>query len=168
MELSGQESVVRNFMYASFVPSLHKILKNANPAQYERWNGNACRQTAIFAHHFLENLLPNYEWTAWDGDFSDIVHGQRRKYNHAWNYGVDKANNKGLLVDLSRVNKERLFIPVKANKYPKDHPEYKDMRLISKEKMNIEQRMQEYEYYTYLKGPDLLEKLVTEVQKDLR
>lgn len=167
MELSTREVIVKNYMYNKFVPALHHILQTANPIQYVRWNGNACRQTAVFGHHFLEKFLPDYTWSAWDGDFSDIYNGKRVKYNHAWNYGVDKKNNKALLVDLSRVNKERLFIPVKANKYPKNHPEYKDMMLIKKVKMNVDQRMDELEYYTALQGPDFLEKLHKQIEKGL-
>jgi hypothetical protein len=167
MELTTHEQAIKAFMYNVFVPSLHNILKDANPQAYKQWGGNACRQTAIFGHHFLSGLLPDYEWTVWDGDFSDKLRGQRVQYNHAWNYGVDKKNNKALLVDLSRVNKERLFIPVKANKYPKNHEEYKDMKLIRKEKMDVAKRMTEPEYYTMLDSVVLLNKLDKIIMKKL-
>lgn len=167
MQLTEQENLTKVFMENRFVPTLHNILSNANPEEYKRWGGNACRQTAIMGVHFLREFLPSYEWTAYDGDFSDIVQGVPRQYNHAWIHGIDKKNKRGLLVDLSRVDRERLFIPVKENKYPKNHPAYKHMKLIRKEKIDIEKQMQDHEYYTMLPGKELLDKLIIESTKGL-
>jgi hypothetical protein len=167
MELNEQEKVAKLFMENRFTPTLHNLLSTANPEAYKKWGGNACRQTAIMGVHFLKEFLPSYEWTAWDGDFSDIVGGIPRKYNHAWIHGIDKKNKRGLLVDLSRVDRERLFIPVKENKYPRNHPEYKNMKLIRKEKIDIEKNMLDQEYYTMLRGHDLLEKLIIDSTKGL-
>jgi hypothetical protein len=160
MELTSKEEQVKDYMFNVFTPALHHLVSTSNPKEYERWNGNTCRQTAVFGIYFLEELLPEYEWTAWDGDFSDIYMGQNVQYNHAWLHGVDKANRRGLLVDLSRVNKERLFIPVTENKFPRKHPEYKDMKLIRKERIDIGERMSEYEYFTNLQGEEFIKALL--------
>lgn len=159
MGLTPREEDVRDFMFDEFVPALHDLVSECNPTEYMRWNGNTCRQTAVFGYYYLTKLLPEYEWTAWDGEFSDIYMGHKVHYNHAWLHGINREMGKGLLVDLSRVDRERLFISVKENKYPKNHPEYKDMRLIRKEKMDIEKRMMECEYYTGMQGEEFIESL---------
>ncbi|MGV4321265.1 hypothetical protein [Bacillus mojavensis] len=163
MELTQNEQKVKDFMFNKFIPALHRLVSTSDPIKYQTWNGNTCRQSAVFGLVYLRKLLPEYEWTAWDGDFSDIYRGKRVEYNHAWIHGVDKKNNKGLLVDLSRVDRERLFLPVKANKYPKNHPEYKSMKLIRKKKINIEDRLNEEEFYTNLKGDEFIKKLNLDV-----
>ncbi|KZR57526.1 hypothetical protein [Pseudobacillus badius] len=147
MCLTAKEKQVKAIMEGAFIPSLHHVLSTSSPDKYTRWGGNACRQTAIFGTKILQQLLPEYKWTAWDGYFSDRINGQFVKYNHAWIYGYN-GSDRGLLVDLSRNHHERLFVPVKANKYPKDHPSYKQMRLIRKEQMNIEEGLNTVEYYT--------------------
>ena len=167
MELDKDETLVKNFMFEKFIPALHKLLREASPGKYAMWNGNTCRQSAVFGTKFLETFLPNYKWTAWDGNFSDMKHGQQVKYNHAWINGINKEERKGLLVDLSRIDRERLFIPVLENKYPKDHPEYKDMRIINKERMDLEQCMSETEYYTNLPGNALLSLLNLSLIEDM-
>lgn len=165
MELNQKELMAKNLMENLFVPTLHDILQKANPQAYKQWGGNACRQTAIFGAVILRELLPDYTWTVWDGDFSDIVRDQKVKYNHAWIHGVNKKERKGLLVDLSRLHHERLFIPVIENKYPKKHPSYEHMRLIRKEQMNIEERLNEIEYYTEKPSNELLNILLIEMNK---
>lgn len=166
MELTQRETIAKDFMFNSFIPALHDLVSEYNPHKYQEWNGNTCRQTAVFGTYFLNKLLPEYEWTAWDGDFSDIYRGHRVKYNHSWIHGLNKEDGRGLLVDLSRVDRERLFLPVKENKYPKNHLEYQNMKLIKKEKMDIEERMQEYEYYTSLQGDDFIRELVDRMMKE--
>ncbi|MCP8973128.1 hypothetical protein NMK43_08470 [Bacillus licheniformis] len=165
MKLNQKERMTKNLMENLFVPVLHNILQRANPQAYKQWGGNACRQTAIFGAVILRELLPEYTWTVWDGYFSDIVNGQKVKYDHAWIHGVNKKEHKGLLVDLSRIHHERLFLLVKKNKYPKKHPSYENMRLISKEKINIEESLNELEYYTEKPGYELLSIILTEMDK---
>ncbi|WP_144472966.1 hypothetical protein [Bacillus pumilus] len=159
IELTNKEILTKTIMENIFVPIIHKIFEEASPLEYRMWRSNACRQTAIFGKKILEELLPEYDWTAWDGNFSDIIDGKRVKYNHAWIHGINKEKSKGLLVDLSRNHHERLFIPVEKNSYPKKHESYKHMRVISKERLDVETLLCEEEYYTKMKGRDLLEKI---------
>jgi len=165
MTLTDKEKQVKALMEGSFVPALHKVLSNANPKEYQRWNGNACRQTAILGVQLLRQFLPNYEWTVWDGDFSDILEGRKVKYNHAWVHGVDKQAKKGLLVDLSRNHHERLFIEVSENKYPRNNPTYKHMRLINKIRIDDLKEMQDLEYFTALPSMQVLAQVIIEMQK---
>ncbi|WNW25099.1 hypothetical protein RS399_04070 [Bacillus inaquosorum] len=166
MKLNQIELLTKNLMENLFVPTLHNILQKANPQAYKKWGGNACRQTAIFGAAILRHLLPEYTWTVWDGDFSDIVNGKKVKYNHAWIHGVNKKERKGLLIDLSRLYHERLFLPVTKNKYPKKHPSYQHMRLIRKKPMDIEECLNDIEYYTGKSGHELLSIILTEMDKE--
>ncbi|MGG1263797.1 hypothetical protein [Brevibacillus laterosporus] len=168
MELTFREEVAKSFMEERFLPALHKLISTINPKEYEKWGGNACRQTAIFGSLYLERLLPEYTWSMWDGIFNDIVNDRKVTYNHAWLYGVNKENGKRLLVDLSRVHHERLFIVVTGNRYPKDHPSYKDMVEISRKKLNARELMKLPEYYTDLKVGEFLTKLEAFMAEDAK
>ena len=154
--VTDREILVRNFMVNNFIPALHSILEEANPFQYQKWGGNACRQTAIFGVKFLEKLLPSYKWEAWDGNFDDIVHGRAVKYNHAWIYGEEKSTGKKLLIDLSRNLHERLFLFVDVNDYPRDYPTYKHMIEINREQLDVKDCMNDLEYYTNSRSQKVL------------
>lgn len=161
--LNNNEIYAKMYMFKVFIPSLHKLLQDKNPKEYEKWGGNCCRQSAIFGAYILNELLPEYEWTVWDGEMDDIVNGKEVSYNHAWILG--KGNGKRLLVDLARSYRERLFIEVKSNGYPKDHPEYIHMVVKSRTKIDWESEIKnEREYYTGYTGKEFYEKLL-EVSK---
>jgi hypothetical protein len=155
--VTNREILTKNFMVNNFIPTLHSTLEESNPFQYQKWGGNACRQTAIFGVKFLEKLLPTYKWEAWDGIFDDIVRGKKVNYNHAWIYGEEQSTGKKLLVDLSRNLHERLFLFVEENDYPRDYPTYKNMIEINRQKIDIKDCMNDLEYYTSLRSQKLLQ-----------
>jgi hypothetical protein len=157
--LQPKEQFAKVYMEEKFVPALHKLLSEANPSEYKKWGGNACRQTAIFGTILLQTLLPEYDWSAWDGIFDDIVYDKPVRYNHAWILGKHKEGGQRLLVDLSRLHHERLFMFVDANRYPKDHPSYEHMKEVSREKINVIESLKDIEYYTKLHAPEFLVKL---------
>lgn len=159
MELNSQEQAAKEYIEYKFVPVLHEFLKSRNPKEYRRWGGNACKQTAIFGSLFLNELLPNYKWSVWEGLFKDIVKGREVTYNHAWIYGVDRQAGRRLLVDASRNHHERLFIVVGGNKYPKDHPSYLYMEEIERHKLDIQEALKDKEYYTFLDTLDFLSQI---------
>jgi hypothetical protein len=163
--LTAKEGTVKEIMEERFIPALHSFLERSNPAEYKKWQGNACRQTAVFAVPILEALLPDYKWTAWDGDFEDIVYGREVTYNHAWVYGVNRKEGRRLLVDLSRIHHERLFIEVDSNKYPKDHPSYIHMKELRRKEMDVQEMLDDTEYYSRKPSRDILEYLVEEMGK---
>lgn len=150
MALTDKEFKVKIIMEELFLPALHKLVSEANPKAYKQWGGNACRQSAFFGRKLLSNLLPEYKWTVWDGDFDDILDGKPIHYNHAWIYGVDKESGRRLLVDLARQHHERLFIEVSGNRYPKDHPSYQHMKEVRREKVNLDEWEQSPEFYTQM------------------
>jgi hypothetical protein len=149
-ELTNEEQRVKVVMEGMFIPALHDVLKKANPAEYDKWKGNACRQTAVFGTWYLRHVLPRYTWTAWDGLFDDIVYGKQVQYNHAWIIGRLAAGNLRVLVDMSRQHHERLFIPVESNAYPKNHPEYLNTKILERYPIDMQTSMSEDEYYTKL------------------
>lgn len=157
--VTEREKYVKNFMEREFVPVLHDLLKNANPLEYQKWGGNACRQTAIFGVKFLEKLLPTYSWEAWDGNFDDVVGSKKVQYNHAWIYGVEESTGKKLLIDLSRLYHERLFLFVEDNQYPKEHASYINMIELNRAKLDIKDCMKDHEYYTMERSVKVLEDL---------
>lgn len=157
IKVTQREIKTRDFMVNTFIPALHSLLKDGDQVQYLKWGGNACRQTAIFGVKFLEKLLPTYQWEAWDGVFDDIVMGKPVKYNHAWIYGEEKSTGKKLLVDLSRNLHERLYLYVGLNDYPREHPSYKHMIEIHREKLDVKSSMKDHEFYTGLKSTRLLQ-----------
>lgn len=159
LEVTVREVAVKEYMEKIFVPALHSLLKQGNPMAYQQWGGNACRQTAIFGVKFLEKLLPSYKWEAWDGNFNDIVRGKNVHYNHAWIFGVEESTGKKLLVDLSRIHHERLFLFVEENKYPNEHPSYKNMIEMNRSKMDIKDCMNDLEFYTSQRSTKLLQEL---------
>lgn len=158
--LTAREEEVKRIMEERFIPALHDFLERSNPSEYKKWQGNACRQTAVLAVPILEALLPEYKWTAWDGDFEDIVYGQKRTYNHAWVYGVNRKEGRRLLVDLSRIHHERLFMLVSSNKYPKDHPSYVNMVELRRQPLDVQEKLGEVEYYSRKPGRAILEYLI--------
>jgi hypothetical protein len=164
--MTNQELIVKYYMEEKFLPALHKLVSTANPAMYKKWGGNACRQTALFGKLFLDKLLPQYSWAVWDGIFEEDVKGKLKRYNHAWVYGVDKDSGKRLLVDLARQYKERLFIEVTANRYPKDHPEYVNMKELSREKADVADWLNSPEFYTSLNCDDFIAKLVEIIESE--
>lgn len=159
MSLTITELSAKNYMEQKFLPALHKLVSEANPSEYKKWGGNACRQTAIFGYLYMQQLLPNYQWSAWDGIFDDVVYDKPVKYNHAWLYGVDKESGRRLLVDMARLHHERLFIKVTGNRYPKDHPSYLNMVEVSREKIDVAENLATIEYYTGLDSETFLQKL---------
>lgn len=153
--LTTKEQRARQFMEERFLPALHAMLETADPQKYAAYGGNACRQTAILGMHFLNVLLPEYKWRAWEGEFDDIILGQPCQYDHAWLYGVGPGKRR-LLVDLARKVQERLFMVVTANTYPKDHPEYIHMQERKRTKIDVDQRLKQREWYTRGTAGDLL------------
>lgn len=164
--LTPNEMKAKKYLFDFFIPTLHDLIETANPEAYLKWNRNTCRQSAVFGCHFLNKLLPEYEWTAWDGNFEDVYLGRKVKYNHAWIYGSHKTRDKHLLVDLSVVNKERLFIERPENTYPKDHPEYEHMIEVDRKQLDYRKMIEnEIEYYTQLSGPQVVHCLELGIQE---
>lgn len=156
MTLNLRETSVKNLMFNLFTPALNFYLQTHNPEEYAIWQGNCCRQTAILGAMVLKVALPEYKWTAWDGDFDDVLMGKRVAYNHAWIFGINKKTGRALLVDLARLHKERLFVLTRTNAYPHNHPEYKNQVEIRRVQLDLQESMKGTEYYTGLPSKQVL------------
>lgn len=168
LKLIDREQFVKDFMNERFIPALADTFNRASPEKFEYFGGNFCRQSAIIGTVFLQDLLPEYEWVAWEGEFDDIVLGDRRQYEHAWIYGKNRISDKRrILVDLTRKHQERLFIISRKNAYPNNHPEYLHTKIITKKQIDIQDALQTREFYTNLTGERLVQKIarVTNVDK---
>jgi hypothetical protein len=166
-ELTQDEAQVKNILEEVFVPALHHVLKTAAPEKYEKWSHNCCRQTAIFGTMLLKALLFDYEITPYEAVFEDIEDGREVTYEHAWIFA--KKNGRRLLIDMARNNREKLFVVVSSNGYPKDHPQYKDMKEISRKPLDFKHHMRETEFYTKKPSLDVLEMIIkrmSEISKD--
>ena len=71
-------------------------------AEYLKWQGNACRQTAMFVAEFLGAQYPGSIVSLYDGLFRDDYNGE---HEHAYVFvKFDKDDDTGLLVDVARVS----------------------------------------------------------------
>lgn len=165
--LTKKEEELKQYLFNVFVPTLHEMIKDYDIEKYNKWNGNLCRQTAFAGTVFLNGAMPEYEWQAWEGTFDDVYQGKPCRYEHAWIFGKNKDNGKRLFLDLSNNVKERLFIETKVNGYPKDSDEHKDMKCISRTRLDIEEMMKQKEYNTSLTGPEFMKELMARLVKKL-
>lgn len=155
--LSPEEYKAKQLLVNAFLPALHQYLKRHNLEEYNSWQGNACRQTAIIGARFCLDLLQGYRIQVFEGVFIDIVRGVPVAYDHAWIYA--KKDGRKLLIDLARNYRERLFIEVSINQYPKDHPEYQYQKEVSRKELDWEQMLCETEYYTKETGEAIYQAL---------
>lgn len=138
-------------MQEIFKPSLKQVLFLANPTEFERWQGNHCRQSALIGAYVLNRLAPQYKWAVWDGEFDDIIYGKPYRYRHAWIYGESLNGDKDIFVDLSRQHHQCLFVEVTENKYP-DGYGYDDMKELKREQIDWQNFIAQPEYYTNVSG----------------
>lgn len=50
--LTKQELIAKDIMTNFIIPALNELIQEKNPKEYERWNKNCCRQTAVFGAFF--------------------------------------------------------------------------------------------------------------------
>ncbi len=108
----------------------------------------------------LSKLMPDYEWTAWEGRFMDVEQGNITEYVHAWSFGKAKdkktpEDKKRIFMDISSTNKKQIFEYVKSNKHPVTECR-KDMLEMHREPLIWKDALQEHEYYTSMKALDLI------------
>lgn len=163
--LSKKEVEAREYMFNVFVPTLHEMIKEHAPDKYEMWHGNLCRQTAFAGTVFLQSVLPEYDWQAWEGEFEDVFQGRPCRYEHAWIFGKHLETGKRLFLDLSHNHKERLFIETKVNAYPKDSEEHKHMKCLNRKRLDINEMYGQREYNTQMFGDAFMKELMGRLLK---
>lgn len=148
--LNPKETYARDVMVDVFNPVLKSIFAEANPEEFIKYGFNSCLQTGIFAGFILKNvLLPDYEIHAYKGQFVERINNELTPYMHCFNVASNPKDGRNILIDLSRTEKPLLFHQIRILEYPTDG-RYKDMVLISKEEIDIDEHilMKGGEYYT--------------------
>lgn len=134
---------MRDFMTHVFNVSLKFLFYSINPEEFRKYCYNCCRQTAIFGTIIMTEKYPDYEFSAYEGVFKDIVFGQEIEYEHAFIIGKKKGTFRELLIDLATTWHPIVFQPIVNGKfvYP-DTPDYKDMKLLYSDKIDINEMME--------------------------
>lgn len=132
-KLTPDEKKFRHELIYLFNPCL-KFLFNQHQA-FREYAYNSCRQTAIFSAEFLKWVGMPGRFDVYEGNFTDVIYGQKTKYVHAFVIAVTAGRK--LLIDVSRTQRKLLFEPVDKIEYPK-HEGYENLKLIDYQKMDIE------------------------------
>lgn len=130
---------------------LREILKEANPTEYARWQGNCCRQMAMLTKMTVRDFLPEAieSFQLFESVFKNK---DKREWSHS--YSTIKYNNQVVTMDFSQQIKRAIcFIwnPPLHSTYPILENEY--MRKthaiqIRYEELEHEHRELQTEYYT--------------------
>lgn len=165
MELKDKIDDAKMFFGQIFLPTMKELFKESSPEKYEKWQGNCCRQTAVIGCHILSNILPEFEWNAWEAEFEDMYEGRSITYVHAWIYA--KSPDMKLLVDMARSHKENLFIETLGNRFPKGHPDYKDQKEVRRSRIDWRLLLDgDVEYYTLKKTRDVVAIIFKRILED--
>ena len=130
-----------------------ELFRNASPVKYYMYNGNCCRQMAYICKKFLEEMIPEYNWTVYESTF--ICHKTKQEYEHAWCYGKHKSKT-GIVVDVAFDNniKDNYILESEVSKLPTDDKELENKRIVREDAY-----FDANEFYTGLTGKELIEVL---------
>lgn len=137
-----------------------------NPELFLQWQGNICKQAAILGAVIIEHYMPDeyIKVEAWEGFFE---HKQLGSYNHCWNYIIHKDDpKKNIICDFTSTisymsycehNDPTLHIQSNPNAVVRHE---NNIQLIGYEEINVESNLKEGEYYTGLKGEEIIPELI--------
>lgn len=164
--LTERERMARDEMIYIFNPVLKTILAYSKPEEFARYGFNSCRQTAIFGTAILTELLPEYNFKIYEGQFTELYNGQTITYKHAFTIG--QYQDRILLIDISRVSKRLLFCQVGDTLYPNED-EWASVALINKEELSLAEMLDfnVKEYFTD-KSPIAVLAAIKMTMKDLK
>ncbi len=177
--LTEDELIAKDILENDFLPTLEFELKRGKNFSIvmSKYAFNYCRQASIFSLKILQELLPDYHWDVWESiwicDVKRLDSDKNRaRFDHAWVYGFNSLLDRHLIIDLtleelddSISNAQILhdnyssFRIVKGNYFPEDMPDYKNIEVISKEQIDIDNMMEIKEIYTNLKGEKLIKQV---------
>lgn len=87
------------------VPLFVKKLKEGNPSEFAKWNGNCCRQVASFSHMFLHaHCKDDLRLAVCESVFSGILNGKQIEFDHSWCWATENTNRfkkEGIVIDYS-------------------------------------------------------------------
>lgn len=163
-KLSDREVAVSQFLNSLIMPALAQILEAGNAEEFMRYGKNKCRQGAFICKAFLDELLPHYSWTIYDGIFEDIIDGKTQVYNHAYVFGspIKPYTGKRILCDMTRTTHNNLFVKRNTNSY-KGINSYDNMTRKQIMPMDFEEMKQVREYFTNIQGWQLIDALKANV-----
>lgn len=146
--LTEKEREVRDEMIYLFNPVLKFILSSAQPEEFKRYGYNSCRQTAIFGTAIMKELLPEYNFRLYEGQFLELVDSVPTPYIHA--FTVATHQDRTLLIDISRVSKRLLFTSVTSPSLYPQTEDWKNVALIAKKELNLRELLMDAgaEYFT--------------------
>lgn len=149
--------------------ALTKRLEQANPEEFARYGRNKCRQGAFICKALLDDLLPSYRWTIYEGTFKEEVGGKPQSYEHAYVFGSGGGahHRQRIICDLTRTLHPNLFIKVSRNSY-EGLSGYKGMRRTKLIPLDFEEMCEETEYFTKVKGSELVTLIKGDVGKVLK
>lgn len=182
--LTPKEEAMREEMIYYFNPVLKHIFYSRNPYEFARFGFNSCRQTAIFGAAYLRKHFPDYTYKAYEGNFEDVVEGNKVDYTHAFiiataDYLVTKSTvsrndtleDRSLLIDISRTMRPLKFQVITnwQNIYDRNN-DYRHCRLKNMRVLSVDPTIQtdDLEYLTQLPSAlvcQLVEKLTEELHR---
>lgn len=125
--LTDREVYVKHFIEAEFLPYLTNLIKEENLPAYYHMEGVFPEQATVCSYDLLNEMLPDYNWEAWEGQFLNPIVESSVFYQHIWLYGEHQEEGSGMLIDLTPRHHEPLFAVVKSNEYPEHHSAYKQL-----------------------------------------
>lgn len=177
MHESGDPCVARQELYDllryHLIPNMRKLFILANPEEYERWQGNACRQCAMMTAYaaskvnmsdlyqsksesWFLNKVQNYPHImVIEAEFSGFVIGDWKQWTHAWTHldaFQDQSNIKGgkrIQIDMSHQHIPPFW--ERSGSYPIHlNPVCKEVVSGKVGRLPWEDMLDEHEYYTGL------------------
>lgn len=107
--------IARNDIERQVLPAIHDMMKKGDPLLYVRYGGRCCKQVAYLLTRYLQERLPDYNWSAWESTFTDYM----EDYPHAWIYGASKTGQPDLILDYGKLQTEYAFFQESnENVYP--------------------------------------------------
>lgn len=166
---------ILNILCKRYIPA---YLYSKNPDLFLKWQGNCCKQCSIISSYYADIILENeYIIQSWEGIF---INNQNIQYNHCWNYFIHRPSiNIGhgfnnIICDFTSSINYMNFGPnnpeihIKSmlnNQFENNTVNNFNIKIIKSEKIDWKTMLLENEYYTGLKGSEIIKDLDLMLQK---
>lgn len=145
--------IVRDDIERQVLPTIRDMMANGDPLLYVRHGGRCCKQVAVLLTRYLQDRLPNYEWSAWESEFTDYM----EDYPHAWVFGKSTTGQPDLILDYGKLETEYAFFKESnGNAYP-TVLEPKDNRFFTtEEELELDMEIEDVRKQMVLPGDVLM------------
>jgi hypothetical protein len=136
-------------------PTIKEYYYEKNKPLMDEWQGNCCAQTAVIVANIMKSSIQKlgYEIKAFHGEFIDMIQGNQVEYNHCWVYCRNVSdNNKSVLIDIARTQKQDIVMLRNSNSYDKTISGYEFQYIKSYQEIDYTASLDENEYFTSHKG----------------